>query len=399
MTIAKEVVYALHQRLKELAVDATPDKIAYLAKALESIAGQSTVLDIVQMTDEKLKELLNAATKHLKDLSDNKTSSLSAVNAAKTGSLTEINALKTKSLSDLKKSSESHISLLDTRKNEHVAVINSTGDLGSIKKTLKAINDLPEGSSIMKEIQSRAVIQPGSLPFLFGVVSRNNDYTWGYGHFTTELGKWYLDTSYTNNMFSLIVGCHNYNTSYVSFYKPPSIYFMQGKNGTFIYRELYSRYTISSNEYSYPYALLGVIFVKNTTSSEITRTLNFVGSAYWSSQYEGAGAFVGTPNNTNSNKAQISAINWKNVYNLGSSNSGFSSSGSVIIPSGKTVAVLFYTSPYYYTSSNNYYTQFMQWGVYNFRSNFLTTGLEIDVERTLKAWQCSGLEHTHQIWQ
>ncbi|WP_265032474.1 hypothetical protein [Wolbachia endosymbiont (group B) of Apotomis turbidana] len=51
MTIAKEVVYALHQRLKDLSVNATPDQLAYLAKSLESIAGQSTVLDIVQMTD------------------------------------------------------------------------------------------------------------------------------------------------------------------------------------------------------------------------------------------------------------------------------------------------------------------------------------------------------------
>lgn len=252
-----------------------------------------------------------------------------------------------------------------------------------------SINDIPSGSSIIKEIKKRNMVESGSLPFLFGVLSRNNDYNWGNGHFTTELGKWYSDTSYTNNMLCLLTGAHSYDTSYVGFYRPPSLYFMQGKNGTFIYRELYSRYTVSSNEYSYPYALLGVIFVKNSTNSEITRTLNFVGTSYWSSQYEGAGAFVGTPNNTNKE-----SISWKNIYNLGSSNSGFSSSGVVIVPANKTVAILFYTSPYYYTSSNNYYTQFMQWGVYNFRSNFLTTGLEVDVERTLKAWQCPGLERT-----
>lgn len=257
-----------------------------------------------------------------------------------------------------------------------------------------SINDIPSGSSIIKEIKKRNMVESGSLPFLFGVLSRNNDYNWGNGHFTTELGKWYSDTSYTNNMLCLLTGAHSYDTSYVGFYRPPSLYFMQGKNGTFIYRELYSRYTVSSNEYSYPYALLGVIFVKNSTNSEITRTLNFVGTSYWSSQYEGAGAFVGTPNNTNKE-----SISWKNIYNLGSSNSGFSSSGVVIVPANKTVAILFYTSPYYYTSSNNYYTQFMQWGVYNFRSNFLTTGLEVDVERTLKAWQCPGLERTDQIWQ
>ncbi|WP_353278882.1 hypothetical protein [Wolbachia endosymbiont (group A) of Udea olivalis] len=393
MTIAKEVVYALHQRLKDLSVNATPDQLAYLAKSLESIAGQSTVLDIVQMTDAKLKELLDSSTSHLNKLDSSKNNALAA-----------ISELEGKSLKKIDEKGTTNLSLLDTRKNANIAAINSTGadQLSTLKglvKNFEVINDVPSGSSIIKEIKKRNMVESGSLPFLFGVLSRNNDYNWGSGHFTTELGKWYIDTSYTNNMFSLIVGCHNYSTNYVSFYKPPSIYFIQGKNGTFIYRELYSRYTASSNEYSYPYALLGVIFVKNTASSNITRTLNFVGSASWSSQYEGAGAFVGTPNNTNTNKGQISSISWQNIYNLGSSSSGFSSSGGVVIPSNKTVAILFYTSPYYYTSSNNYYTQFMQWGVYNFRSNFLTTGLEIDVERTLKAWQCPGLERTDQIWQ
>ena len=56
MTIAKEAVYALHQRLKDLSVNAPADQLAYLAKALESIAGHSTVYDIVNMSDEKLQE-------------------------------------------------------------------------------------------------------------------------------------------------------------------------------------------------------------------------------------------------------------------------------------------------------------------------------------------------------
>nr|WP_253309265.1 hypothetical protein [Rickettsia endosymbiont of Ceutorhynchus assimilis] len=416
MTIAKEVVYALHQRLKDLSVNATPDQLAYLAKSLESIAGQSTVLDIVQMTDEKLKELLNAATKHLSDLDTRKASFLAAVSESEKQLLKRIDEKGT-----------TNLSLLDSRKDSHVATINNAGDLNSIRNTLSSlkaisdiptgssimkeiktredqltnkfnsINDIPSGSSIIKEIKKRNMVEPGSLPFLFSVLNRNNDHNWGNGHFTTELGKWYSDTSYTNNMLCLLTGAHSYDISYVGFYRPPSLYFMQGKNGTFIYRELYSRYQCSSYEYSYPYALLGVIFVKNTTNSEITRTLNFVGTSYWSSQYEGAGAFVGTPDNTN--KGQVASISWKNIYNLGSSNSGFSSSGVVIVPANKTVAILFYTSPYYYTSSNNYYTQFMQWRVYNFRSNFLTTGLEVDVERTLKAWQCPGLERTDQIWQ
>ena len=63
MTITKEAVYALHQRLKDLSIDAPADQLAYLAKSLESIAGHSTVYDIVNMSDEKLQELLEAANR------------------------------------------------------------------------------------------------------------------------------------------------------------------------------------------------------------------------------------------------------------------------------------------------------------------------------------------------
>ncbi|WCR54465.1 MAG: hypothetical protein PG981_001487 [Wolbachia endosymbiont of Ctenocephalides orientis wCori] len=389
MTIAKEVVYALHQRIKDLSVEVTPDKVAYLAKALESIAGQSTVFDIVQMTDEKLKELLDSATSHLAKLDNSKTSALGA-----------ISELEKQSLKKIDEKGVSNLSLLDTRKDANIAAINSATDLGAIKNILKTINDLPTGSPIMKEIQPRAVIQSGSLTFLFGVLSRYNDYGgWSQGHFTSELGQWYSNTSYTNNMFSLLVGCHSYDTSYVGFYKQPCIYNLQGSKGTFIFREFYLRRSYSSNIFTYPYALLGVIFVKNTTSNDITRTINFVATSYWNSGYEGAGLFVETPDNNNASKKQISAITWTRVHSYSSSNTGYSGSEKVNIPAGKTVAILLYTSPYYNEGTNNYYVQFMQWGIYNFRSNFLTDGLEVDVERTLKAWQCSGLDTTHKIWQ
>ena len=56
LTIAKEAVYAFHQRFKDLSINAPADQLAYLAKALESIAGQSTVYDIFNMSGEKLQE-------------------------------------------------------------------------------------------------------------------------------------------------------------------------------------------------------------------------------------------------------------------------------------------------------------------------------------------------------
>ncbi|MFP3026698.1 MAG: hypothetical protein ACEY3L_10820, partial [Wolbachia sp.] len=71
MTIAKEVVYALHQRLKDLSVNATPDQLAYLAKSLELIADKKAIADIVQMTE--VKEIIDALQKRLKDLAENST--------------------------------------------------------------------------------------------------------------------------------------------------------------------------------------------------------------------------------------------------------------------------------------------------------------------------------------
>jgi hypothetical protein len=210
-------------------------------------------------------------------------------------------------------------------------------------------------------------------------------------------------------MLQLLTGSHTCDTSYVSFYRPRQLSFIEGNKGTFIYGESYTSSDSTSRDqiYYYPYAALGVMFVKNTTSSDITRTLNFVGTSYWSSGYEGAGAFVGTPDNTN--KSRISKITWKNVYQYTSSSSRFAASGNVEIPAGKTVAVLLYTSSYLDSrgkvsegmlSGNVYiYGQFIQWGIYNIRSNFLTTGLEIDVERTLKAWQCPGLSETYELWR
>ncbi|WP_438456601.1 hypothetical protein [Wolbachia endosymbiont of Kerria lacca] len=457
MTEVKGIIDALQKRLKDLVANSTPDQLAYLAKALESIVDKSAVSEIAQMTDGKLKELLDSAKKHLSNINSNKTNSISSITAAKTESVNEINKLRDNSLNTLKASSDSHISLLDTRKNANIAAINSISnshkdglkglvedfrtvndvpDGSSIMKEIKtrenqlktlttkfnSINDLPSGSSIIKEVKTRDeqlkasltneirkrnMVEPGSLPFLFGVLGRKNNY-FGHGTFTTELGKWSSDITKTDCMLQLLAGSHTYDTDYVSFYRPRQLYFIEGNKGTFIYGELYTNSFSGSYDeiYYYPYAALGVVFVKNTTNVNINKTIEFVGSSYSSTEYGGAGLFVGTPDNTD--KSRISKIVWKNVYQYMSSDSKLAGSGNVEIPAGKTVAILLYTSSYLYSRtkvsegvlSGNVYTygQFIQWGIYNIRSNFLTTGLEVDVERTLKAWQCPGLDATHKIW-
>ncbi|WP_264376308.1 MULTISPECIES: hypothetical protein [unclassified Wolbachia] len=445
MTEVKGIIDALQKRLKDLVANSTPDQLAYLAKALESIVDKSAVSEIVQMTDGKLKELLDSAKKHLSDINSNKTNSISSITAVKTESVNEINKLRDNSLNTLKASSDSHISLLDTRKNANIAAINSISNshkdgLKGLVEDFRAVNNVPSGSSIIREIETRDnqlktslinevktrdeqlkaslineirkrnMVEPGSLPFLFGVLGRKNNY-FGHGTFTTELGKWSSDITKTDCMLQLLAGSHTYDTDYVSFYRPRQLYFIEGNKGTFIYGELCTKSFSGSYDeiYYYPYAALGVVFVKNTTNVNINKTIEFVGSSYSSTEYGGAGLFVGTPDNTNSNKSSISKIVWKNVYQYTSSDSKLAGSGNVEIPAGKTVAILLYTSSYLYSRTqvsqgmlaSNYvhnYGQFIQWGIYNIRSNFLTTGLEVDVERTLRAWQCPGLDATHKIW-
>ncbi|MFP3025363.1 MAG: hypothetical protein ACEY3L_03610, partial [Wolbachia sp.] len=378
--------------------------------------------------DGKLKELLDSAKKHLTDLDNKKASSLAVISESEKQLLKRIDEKGT-----------TNLSLLDTRKNANIAAINSVGNdhkdglkglvedfravnnvppgssiIGEIEtrdEQLKAsltneikirenqlrtlttkfnsINDVPSSSSIMKEVKKRNMVEPGSLPFLFGVLSRKNNY-YGHGAFTTELGQWSSDITKTDYMLQLLAGSHTYDTDYVSFYRPRQLYFIEGNKGTFIYGELCTKSFSGSYDeiYYYPYAALGVVFVKNTTNVNINKTIEFVGSSYSSMEYGGAGLFVGTPDNTNSNKSSISKIVWKNVYQYTSSDSKLAGSGNVEIPAGKTVAILLYTSSYLYSRTqvsqgmlaSNYvhnYGQFIQWGIYNIRSNFLTTGLEV----------------------
>jgi len=326
---------------------------------LESIVDKSAVSDIVQMTDGKLKELLNAARSHLNEINSNKENSISAITIAKTESVNEINTLKTNTLDTLKASSSSHISLLDTRKDANIAAINSIsnnhkdglkglvesfrainnvppgssiiGEIETRDEQLKAsltneikirenqlrtlttefnsINDVPSSSSIMREVKKRNMVEPGSLPFLFGVLSRKNNYL-GYGTFTTELGQWSSDITKTDYMLQLLAGSHTYDTSYVSFYRARQLSFIEGNKGTFIYGELCTKSFSGSYDeiYYYPYAALGVVFVKNTTNVNINKAIEFVGSSYSSTEYGGAGLFVGTPDNTNASKSRISKM-------------------------------------------------------------------------------------------
>lgn len=157
MAKIKEIIDALQKRLKDLVANSTPDQLAYLAKALESIVDKSAVSEIVQMTDGKLKELLDSAKKHLTDLDNKKASSLAVISESEKQLLKRIDEKGT-----------TNLSLLDTRKNASIAAINSVGNdhkdgLKGLVDNFRAVNDVPSGSSIMKEIKSRELTKLNSI--------------------------------------------------------------------------------------------------------------------------------------------------------------------------------------------------------------------------------------------
>jgi hypothetical protein len=133
--------------------------------------------------------------------------------------------------------------------------------------------------------------------------------------------------------------------------------------------------------------------VKNPTDQAITATINSGGSSYWSSGYEGASMFIATPNH------ETETLIWTNIFSYTSSTYSFSKTSNFTVPPNSTVAILLYTSSYYITTANSYYAQFLQWYVHSFRSVTLADGLEIDLEKTMKAWQSKGFGSTYDLWR
>jgi hypothetical protein len=167
--------------------------------------------------------------------------------------------------------------------------------------------------------------------------------------------------------------------------------FLQGAAGNFIQREFYSKYAGNVSQYAYPYTALGVFFIKNTTDHAITTTLNFGGSAY-AANSEFSSLWIGTPD------SQSETVSWSMAYNCITSVGEFAGVASFTSPANTTVAVMLFTNAYYYTTTTYTYAQFLHWYIHSFRFATLVEGLEIDVEKTLKAWQCKGFANTYQLW-
>lgn len=385
MSIAKDVVYALHERLKTLSKDATPDQLAYLAKAMEAIAGKSTTLDIIDIGDQQCKAIQDTAD-------ESETLAVTAIETAHQGSLDSIDQLRADVLKAIDTVQTTNLSLLGNAKEKSVeALQHIVLQYDFIAKWFDHIKE-----KTLHDVMRSEILPSNTLPFLFGVLSRSNDH-YGLGTFTSQTGSW-TNVANANSILQILTGCHNYTTQYIGFYKPPQLYYLQGAKGSWVYNENIYRYGHSVNMYSYPYAALGVLFVTNTTDVDISKSLSFGGSSYWSSGYEGMALYMGVPDKTNAEKSNITKVDWQSIYSYTASNACRGATSTITVPANKTVAIVLYTSAHCnYTSSP--YRQFLHWNMQSVRTNFLTDGLTIDLDRTKKAWQCAGFSETHQIWQ
>ena len=383
-TLIDPAVEVLQQRLLQLGPDATPEQLAYLGKAVESIGGRATVLDVmstgtdqINLIKEQGSEQLDAITA----LAKSKTTNLTDLAAAKITALTQEGA---EQVAAVKQEGSTQITAVRQEGQQQVAAVQNAGEAVTqwLPKDADG-NPVAFEPAVREIVEPTRLIRPGTLPFIFGIVARYMEGGNGWGVFTSQLGQFYNGQGL--NKLKLITGYHNWSTDYRAFETLPSLQFLTGSNGAFNYRRMFQKYANWSQEYNYPHALLGVLFVRNTTDQDITRNLWFGGSSYWNSGYEGMGVAVMTPNGTNADPTAITSLSESNRWAYTSNAWNAGTNISITVPANTTVAVIFYSTPYYWTGSYNYWVQFEHFVLQNMRA-FLSNGLEVDIERTIRAF-------------
>nr|VFK12756.1 MAG: hypothetical protein BECKLFY1418C_GA0070996_100173 [Candidatus Kentron sp. LFY] len=398
MGILDPAVELLHTKIQALGESATAQDLAYLARAIESIGGRATVLDVKGVGNAEMAALVAAKNGGLQEINDTGGAKVQAVEETGTAQVERVSDEGTTQQNAIQTAGQGQVSAVQTAGGNQVQAVQSAGAAftGLIPPDWPADGD--DNAISIPEYVGFHRIPKGSLPFIFGVVSRTGDGTWGIGQFTSQLGQFYNGQGL--NQLKLITGHHDWSNNYRAFRVPPSLQLLSGENGQFMYRNWHATYAVSSNVYQYPHALLGVIFVRNTTNQDITRTLNCGGACYWSSGYEGAGVQVLTPDATNEDVSAITGLSDQSLWAYSSNTSHVSASPNITIPANKTVAIVLYTSSHYYTSSYNVYHMFEHWYIHSFRSGFLTEGLEVDIPRTLKAfYNPEGSADPINIWK
>ena len=133
-----------------------------------------------------------------------------------------------------------------------------------------------------------------------------------------------------------------------------------------------------------------VVFVRNPTKSDITTSVNFYHSNYWSSGYEGSSVALFTPNGAKYD--QTTGGTWSFPFTQTSGNSFYSDTVSITVPAGKTCILVLSATSLYWTSSY----QAGLWSNSNGIGNvdaLSATGLECDHAMS-QVYQQIGLDQT-----
>jgi hypothetical protein len=264
---------------------------------------------------------------------------------------------------------------------------------------------LAKARKMMQESTPNRIYEDGLLttplhananPFLYCRMRRyGRGGSYGAYSRTSEQGHLYNNTTNAAKLFKNFIG--GQDSDYDNYSIPPMIQFV-GPDARWLKSDGWLEYAGSTNQYSYGTYEMVLMFLKNTGTTDLTRTFyRYLSCSTQNASYNYSSAYVGTPDALNANSGDITSITWVAVHNYATNTSGTSASFSITIPAGKTVALLFYSTPRYYTSTYTHYSFFSTIGIYSL-SSFLVNELIVDHERTQKALQLKT-QNIYEIWR
>ena len=138
----------------------------------------------------------------------------------------------------------------------------------------------------------------------------------------------------------------NQRTSYDNGGPPELGYIHGGRHGG-----PFSMYNTRWNGTSYPPFRTTIMWLKNTTTGNLSMNLYGSMSSNWNSGHDGASMWIGEPNSAD--KSQVTSIDWSNTNYTGTNTDWNASVTRNNIETGKTVVCLMMHSLYYYQDSSN----------------------------------------------
>lgn len=236
----------------------------------------------------------------------------------------------------------------------------------------------------------------GSNPFLYCKMRRaGRGGAVGGITYTTGMEPLYNNTAAAPEMLKNFIGAHDSNVDTYSI--PPMLQFV-GPSARWIRSDGWVEYDAGDSQSNYRTYEMILMFIKNTGESNTTSTFSrYFSSATANNNYNKSSAYVGTPDQPDTDSSAISSIVWTTVHTFSDASYGTTASFDVTIPGGKTIALLIYSTPRNIPDLTNFYIFTSTIGIYDFGA-FLTEGLVVDHKRTLKALQLRT-QDIHEIWR